>query len=332
MRRPQTLPAFTDEEFQKAHTFFASRVATMMGRKLEEGDWSYVYCAAKNIPDTGWSNLNIDIAYGALGVEHKMLCVRSKRRKNIKDYCGTTLMHPSATRSIRIPSTDGDPTEVARDVLQQYADLIQRRTQKVSEEANNQTPDMRTGWLLWQESLEEFLYFEEEMLPPNPSDYWAEWKKSGGGARRESINLWVYENNDIGKKRYSITTDAGAKIQPYFDVPPPNDPNLYYFRVQGEAIGNQTIRVWITSTTALLIENVLGTLDKEIISIAILTAEQEMAESDIDPNEAKKSELAKPVLITLSAYKALQRVFNGVSDEHMMELFVDYIVSKSNSS
>ena len=38
------------------------------------------------------------------------------------------------------------------------------------------------------------------------------------------------------QKRYSVTTSAGIKIQPYFDVPPPNDQNLYYFRVQSEPI------------------------------------------------------------------------------------------------
>jgi hypothetical protein len=60
-----------------------------------------------------------------LGVEHKMLCVQSGKR--IKEYCGTSLMHPAATRSIRIPSTAGDPTETAHDVLRQYAELIERR-------------------------------------------------------------------------------------------------------------------------------------------------------------------------------------------------------------
>ena len=44
----------------------------MMGRKFEEGDWADVYCTAKNIPNRGWSNLNIDVIYNGLGVEHKM--------------------------------------------------------------------------------------------------------------------------------------------------------------------------------------------------------------------------------------------------------------------
>ena len=108
MRYPRTLQAFSEEERAKAHKFLASRVSIMMGRKFEEGDWNYIYCNAKDIPSIGWSNLNIDIMYRGLGVEHKMLCVKSN--KPIKEYCGTSPMHPSMTRSIRIPSTSGNPT------------------------------------------------------------------------------------------------------------------------------------------------------------------------------------------------------------------------------
>jgi len=247
----KTLSAFTKEEFKRAHIYLASRVATMLGRKFEEGDWSYVYCNAKNIPDQGWSNLNIDIMHDGLGVEHKMLCVRSK--KNMKEHCGTTLMHPAATRAIRIPSLEGDPTEIAQNVLSQYVDLLDQREDKLAELYPGKKPDLRTGWLLWQESLAEFMYFEEDIFVPNPDNYWAEWKESRGGTRRESKTLWVYKK-DTGQKRYSITTIAGAKIQPYFDVPPPNDPNICYFKVQGEDFKSGLIRVWLTQTTAKLLE------------------------------------------------------------------------------
>ncbi len=240
---PKTLPAFSTDEKTMAHTLLASRVASMMGRKFEEGDWAAVYHAAKGIPDHGWSNLNIDVMHSGLGIEHKMLCVQSN--KSLREYCGTTLMHPAATRSIRIPSLDADPTEVAAEILRQYATLIQQRRRKVVEDSPHREPDMRVGWLLWQESLKEFLYFEQEMLEPNPDDYWAEWKESGGGARKASKNLWVYER-ETGRKRYSITTSAGVKIQPYFDVPAPNDPNLCYFRVQGEELEGGLVRIWIT--------------------------------------------------------------------------------------
>lgn len=298
-----------------------------MGRKFEEGDWSYVYHTAKNIPVSGWSNLNIDVIHQSLGVEHKMLCVRSK--KNIKEHCGITLMHPAATRSIRISSTEGDPTKVAREVLNQYAELIDQRREKVVENSPGDEPDMRIGWLLWQESLQEFLYFEQEILKPNPDDYWAEWRESGGGGiRKTSKNLWVYEV-ETGKKRYSITTSAGAKIQPYFDVPPPNDPNLYYFRVQGEEIGDGLIRMWITPTTALILENVLGKFDADKLSSEIIKAAQEVREVDEDIEaEASRLDLAEPILISKDAYLSLRQVFSGVSDEHMMQIFARYITRR----
>ncbi len=65
----QTLPAFTEQEYMQAHVLLATRVAYMMGRKLEEADWADVYCAAKRIPKQGWSNLEIDVVHENLGVE-----------------------------------------------------------------------------------------------------------------------------------------------------------------------------------------------------------------------------------------------------------------------
>lgn len=324
MKRPDTRPAFSAAELTAAHRFLASRVAVMMGRKFEEGDWAYVYCAAKGIPNEGWSNLHIDVMHGALGVEHKMLCVRSG--KSIKEYCGTQLMHPAATRSIRIPTTEGDPTAIAREILQQYADLIEQRRQRVAQNTPDAEPDMRTGWLLWQGDLVEFLYFETDMLPPNPDDYWAEWHERRSGSRKPSKNLWVYENA-IGIKRYSITTSAGAKIQPYFDVPPPNDPNLYYFCVQGEEVENNLIRVWVTSTTALILNELLGDTHTDTVSAAIIeraNAALVLREKPTEP--AIEAELAKPLYITREAYAALRKAFAGVSDEHRMQRFVQFAV------
>ena len=56
----------------RAKLLLAAKVASMMGRKLEEGDWKEVYCKAKNIPDSGWSNLQIDVNYRGLGIEIKI--------------------------------------------------------------------------------------------------------------------------------------------------------------------------------------------------------------------------------------------------------------------
>lgn len=320
MKRPKLLQAFTPEEYEKAHLLLASRVAVMQGRKFEEGDWAAVYCATKGIKDEGWSNLSIDIVHENLGVEQKMLCVRSSN--SIQELCGTTLMHPAATRSIRIPDIK-DPTKAAQNVLKQYADLIEARKKMIADNAPGKSPDMRTGWLLWQESLHEFLYWEEEMLPPNPKEYWAEWKSSGGGARKASKNLWVYEN-ETEKKRFSITTQAGAKIQPYFDVPTPGKKGLYRFVVQGEVLPNGNIRIWISKPTALFLKKLLGELTSEKLTEAITKV------SALEREEAKEGHVAIdpaiPIELSSDAYQLLNSCFKGVSDEHRVQQLVQLLL------
>lgn len=322
MTRPQTLPAFTADERIEAHRLLATKAAFMMGRKFEEGDWAEVYCGAKSIPHRGWSNLQIDIMHGSLGVEHKMLCYRSS--VNIADACGRSFMHPSATRSIRVPSPDTDPDEATRIVLNQYVDLIEARREKVREESGvDKKPDMRTGWLLWQASLRQFLYFEEEMLPPNPNDYTAQWeKRKGGGNRKASTSLWIFER-ETGHKRYSVTTEAGAKIQPYFDVPPPTDPNLYIFTVIGEVIDTGFVRVWITETTSRELIRLLGNLNTETLSRVIVESAGEIVK--LEAAEENKLEVARSILITFEAYEALQRSLPGVNDEHSFQLLTQHL-------
>jgi hypothetical protein len=70
---PKTLRAFTEAEKDRVRVLLASKVATMMGRKMEENDWLEVYCMSKGIPLQAWSNRNIDVNFNGLGVEHKML-------------------------------------------------------------------------------------------------------------------------------------------------------------------------------------------------------------------------------------------------------------------
>lgn len=324
MIRPQTLPAFTREEYELLHRLLAIKVAHMMGRKFEEGDWSDVYCRAKRIPKVGWSNLNIDVMHDLLGVEHKMLCYRSK--PDLRDACGTTLMHPAATRSIRIPLDIADPNEVMSDILTQYGELIKQRQEKVRQQASSiGEPDMRVGWLLWQESLRQFLYFEEEMLIPNPNDYYAVWRPSGGGSRKGSKNLWVYETA-TNKKRYSITTSAGAKIQPYFDIPSPTEPNLYLFTVIGEVIDADLVRVWLTAATKRELENLIGSLDTEAISETILSLVNELNETQ--PPKIDDFETGYSLLITREAYATLQEKLPGVNDEHCFRLLTQYLRSR----
>jgi hypothetical protein len=232
-KRSDALKAFSDEEYKQAKVLLATQVAHMMGRKLEEDDWNKVYCAAKEIPHLGWSNLNIDVNYCGLGVEQKLLRVSGLGSRPIKSVCGTSMMHPAATRSIRIENIELPADRVMRSVFRQYSELIKLRTSKVKEQIpDGKEPDMRTGWLLWEDSLTEFLYFEQPLEAPNPKGYYAEWNVTPPkGARKGSKSLWIFDRK-TNKKRFSVTTTAGIKIQPYFDVPAPSDKNLYYFRVQ----------------------------------------------------------------------------------------------------
>lgn len=326
MRQPKTLQAFTPEEYEAAQAFLAIKVAYMMGRKFEEGDWCDVYCRSKEIPKLGWSNLNIDVMHDLLGVEHKMLCYRSK--PDLRNACGTTLMHPAATRSIRIPVAETDPNEVMRNILIQYGELIQQRREKVRQQASSLgEPDMRVGWLLWQESLRQFLYFEEEMLVPNPDDYYAVWKPSGGGSRKESNNLWIYEIQ-TNKKRYSVTTSAGAKIQPYFDVPSPTDPNLYLFTVIGEVLNTGLVKIWLTEATKRELERLIGSLDTEAVSEVILSAVAELTQ--MQSFEADDFETGYSLFITEEAYAALQEKLPGVNDDHCCRLLAQYLRHKND--
>ncbi len=317
--KAKTLPAFTRDQRDTAHALLATRVAFMMGRKLEEGDWSSVYCQAKGIPERKWSNLNIDVMYQGLGVEHKMLGQPSD--VPLEKVCGTRLMHPAATRSIRVPPTTERPNKAMKDVLTQYAKLLEARRTKLKEDAPGKEPDLRTGWLLWQTSLREFLYFEEEAIAPDPSDYFAEWRESGGGARKASKNLWIYEKA-TGYKKFSVTTSAGAKIQPYFDVPPPSDPNLYYFKVQGEEVKPGFVRIWVQISTERELRAIAGKLDPENLGLIIANVAAE-------PQDAESAQLARyeeavPIVVTLESYGLLTATFpKAISDAHIAQLLVD---------
>lgn len=304
----KTLPAFSPAEKSSAHALLAARVARMMGGKFEEDYWNEVYCRAKSIPRRGWSNLSIDVNYNGVGVEHKMLCYRSS--KPLLQACGTTLMHPAATRSIRLIS-GGDPNEAMRDVFSQYKELIAQRKAAVQEMTPAKFPDLRTGWLLWQASLEEFLYFEEEMTAPDSADYVAEWsERKGGGARKSSTNLWIYELK-TGLKRYSVTTEAGTKIQPYFTVPPSTDPNLYHFRVQGEQVDGGLVRIWLTPGTARELNRVVGGLDPVVVSNAIEKYSALFCDGDV--GELSENAEACTVLISSKAYELLSTRLEGVN-------------------
>lgn len=318
MIRAKVLPAFTEPEQAKAHRLLAIKVALMMGRKFEEGDWAQVYCAAKGIPLSGWSNLNLDIVHGCLGVEQKML--RPSGDRPVRNVFGARLMHPSATRSIRV--LDGPAEMVMQDVLTQYGHLIEQRKRAVKAACGKGEPDLRTGWLLWQSNLREFLYFEEETLTPVVDDYIAEWHENEGkGARKPSKSLWIYEK-ETGQKKYSVTTSAGAKIQPYFDVPPQSHPHVYVFRVQGEEIEPGLIRVWAPSALARELERLLGGLTPEQIETALRRIETRIAEARTE--YLTEMEDATPFTMTSDAYNRLwERFPNAVGDAHLVQLVLE---------
>ncbi|MXW45592.1 MAG: hypothetical protein F4109_09140 [Gammaproteobacteria bacterium] len=315
-----TLPVFSDEEYSRAKTILAAKVASMMGRKLEEGDWSDVYCKAKGIPEQGWSNLNIDVNHEGLGVEFKMLRVARLNGRTIRSVCGTTRMHPSATRSIRIEDLDVPPDEAMSDVLTQYASLLEDRTVQVREQSSDDSADMRTGWVLWETNLREFLYFEERMLKPNPNDYYAIWNQTPArGARKSSKSLWIYEKNTKAKK-YSVTTSAGIKIQPYFNVPAPDDPNLAFFRVQSEEYDEDTINLWVAAQTADQLSRRVGSLTKKAVSDAVAAASQNKLKSKA--SEIRDQDMAVAVPVSRMAFNLLISNWDAVNDEHLVQQLI----------
>lgn len=127
-------------------------------------------------------------------------------------------MHPAATRTI-----DYDPAKPAevckKVVLDQWCAAIREFRDRVREtSAKKNVADIRWGVLLWSPNLDEFLYFEEEIIEPDPTAFRAQWVADTHRGR-PTRNLHIFEKS-TGKKRYSITLPLkGAKIQPYFDVP-----------------------------------------------------------------------------------------------------------------
>lgn len=326
----QLLKAFEEKELKLAHELLSAKVATMLGRKMEEGDWDFVYCNAKKIPKTNWSNLNIDINFKGLGVEHKMM--KSNRAGTIRQVCGTTMMHPAGTRSIRIPNEE-DPNKAAYAILQQYGDLIDSRSELVLKESGGAPQaDMRTGWLIWKDSLDEFLYFEERMSKPNPEEFYAVWHKTAArGARKASRALWIFEKH-TDRKKFSITTDAGAKVQPYFDVPPPDSEFLYYFKVQGQIVDGGLVEVWLSKSTAQYLSMLCGgSLDNDSLSKMIMTFRFDI-ESLGPPKRSSDfldpSDIAVPVRLAEEAYLHLKSNIEYLNDEQLFQEFTSLLQIK----
>jgi hypothetical protein len=158
------------------------------------------------------------------------------------------------------------------------------------------------------------------MIAPSAEDYWAEWHVTPArGARKASKNLWIYDKL-TNKKRYSVTSAAGAKIQPYFDIPAPNDPNLIHFRVQGEELDSNLVLIWLNCGTARELSVLLGSLDVATLSAAISDAAERTMDTSITATVF--DELAQPVKLTKEAYLTLVNRWDGVSDEHRAQLLL----------
>lgn len=155
------------------------------------------------------------------------------------------------------------------------------------------------------------------MKAPDPADYFAVWnERVGSGARLGSKNLWIYERASR-RKQFSVTTQAGIKLQPYFEVPPPDDPNLCIFIVQGEDAGDGNVRLWITAVTARDLRAVVGEINLESVSRAILSA---VPRSGVDAVIIESEEVVE-LLVSDEAYARLTE-FDGPSDEHRMRAFI----------
>lgn len=163
------------------------------------------------------------------------------------------------------------------------------------------------------------------MQAPVASRYTAEWVESGGGSRKGSRNLWIYERA-TGKKRFSVTTSAGAKIQPYFDVPPPTDPNLYIFTVIGEVILDGRIRCWLTRTTFQDLEQVLGQVNSLTVSQAIQQHLADLPAAEAGP--VITEETAEELEISAEAYALITSRLPGVNDDHCFQMFIRVLRKK----
>lgn len=205
-----------------------------------------------------------------------------------------------------------------RTVIKSYQKVLDERLSKAVAISEGKPVELRSGWLLYDSSLTEFLYFEERAQNLNPKKHravWSERIKKGEGGRRGNRNLWIYADDD--QKVWSVTGgSSGTKIQPYFKIPAANDKNLCYFRVQGEPINPETVRIWITEPTAQNLKQMLGELDTRCLSDAIM----KVSPSNQTLSVTQESEEVREVVIAQSAYVALKEKFLGVSDEHRFQL------------
>jgi hypothetical protein len=228
------LRAFSGEEYDRVQSGLAHLVRMLGvvpgGGKVEEDYWAKVYRTAKGYsePDN-WSNLPFrDFIEDGIGVEWKLL-----KRKSPSEDQGRSLMHPAATRTIEYDP--GAPAQACADkVLTQWGQRIEEFRERVAHTGTSGSADIRWGILLWAQDLSEFLYFEEELVPPRLSDFRGEWV-DGNHRGKATRNLHIF-NRESGQKKFSVTLPRkGAKLQPYFDVPTVQQ-GAHLFRVENQQV------------------------------------------------------------------------------------------------
>ncbi len=246
------LTSFDDEEMPKVESELTKLVKSLQGRKLEEGDWTALYCAVKGVADQGWSNLPFrDYLHDGKGIEFKLL---SKSEPSA--WIGKSLMHPAATRTITFDS-ESDANVAMRTVLQQWSAAISTFEQRIRATSQSGSVDARWGILLWASDHSEFLYFEERLEKPDHRNFEARWHE-GNHRGNPTRNLHIYEKN-TGKKRFSCTLPKnGAKLQPYFDIPSEAD-GAHIFRPN---IGN-SVPLFVNKPDAEMIEQLFPNCETE---------------------------------------------------------------------
>jgi hypothetical protein len=243
----QPIFAFNTDEERKVQSMLEVLVRSLRvvpgGGKMEEGYWSYIYHTVRNAPTPTWSNLPMrDFCHNGLGVEMKLL----QRRFPSGDQ-GRRLMHPAATRTLLFdPSRDAEICKVQ--ILEQFNAQIRQFRARVAQTNSSTTADIRWGILLWTLSLNEFLYFEEQLREVDSDRFYARFEdRSHRG--NPTRNLYIFEK-ETHIKRYSITMpNKGAKLQPYFDVPLVGE-GAYLFQVPND----QRRPIWLEEATIAALE------------------------------------------------------------------------------
>ena len=143
---------------------------------------------------------------------------------------------------------------------------------------------------------------------------------------QNSAKIWLATRvvSMMGRKLeegdWSYVYCKAKQIQPYFDVPPPSDPNLYYFKVQGEVVDQDNVLLWVSATTAKGLKDRLGSLEAKCIEDAILETAKNINTGTFNPHS---EEAAVALTISQKSYETLRGLGDAVSDEHRAQLLLN---------